>query len=71
MTDTRSAWMAPALDLRDDSGDGAVTLLDHGKPRGFGGGAESVQFGKYRRITYLRIEALRAPRGRSQARAER
>lgn len=63
--------MTPTLDRRDGSGCGAVTFLDLGKTRGSGGRAEPVQFGEYGRIAYIRIEALRAPRGRSQASAER
>lgn len=71
MTHAQSAWMAPTLEQCDGSGAGAVTFLDHGKTRGSGSRAEPVQLGQNRRITYFRIEALRASRGRSQTRAER
>lgn len=63
--------MTSTLDQRDGSGGGAVTFLDHGKTRGSGGGAEPVQLGEHRGITHLRIEALRASRGRGQTRSER
>ncbi|ROR95921.1 hypothetical protein EDD28_0489 [Salana multivorans] len=63
--------MAPTLDRRDGSGGGAVTLLDHRKTLWPGGRTEPVQCDEYRKVAYLRIEALRASRGRSQTRAER